>query len=67
MEGEVSVMEALFTGIKSVITNVLELLTTICTSLLSNPIFQIMVGIAVFGILVGIVMYLVKKMRRQGK
>ncbi len=66
-EGEITVMEALWTTIKTVITNIVDLLTTVCTSLISNPIFQIMLGVAVFGIVVGIVMYLVKKMRRQGK
>lgn len=66
-EGEITIMEALWTTIKTVITNIVELLTTVCTSLISNPIFQIMLGVALFGIVVGIVMYLVKKMRRQGK
>ena len=60
-------MEALFTAAGTVITNVLAFLTEVATSLLTNPIFQVMIGISVLYIVLGIVFRLVRKMRKGGK
>lgn len=60
-------MEALWTGITSVISNVMTLLGTVTTGLLSNELFQITIGIVVFIIVMGIVFTLVSKVRRRGK
>ena len=60
-------MDALFTAAGTVITNVLAYLTQVATSLLGNPIFQVMIGIAVLYIVLGIVFRLVRKMRKGGK
>ena len=60
-------MEALFTATGTVITKVLAYLTEVATSLLANPIFQVMIGIAVLYIVLGIVFKLVRKMRKGGK
>lgn len=60
-------MEALFTAAGTVITNVLGYLTEVATALLANPIFQVMIGIAILYIVIGIVFRLVKKMRKGGK
>lgn len=60
-------MEALWTGITSVISNIMTLLGTVTTGLLSNEIFQLTIGIVVFIIVVGVVLTLVTKFRRKGK
>ena len=60
-------MEALFTSTETVITKVLEYLGSVATSLLANPIFQVMIGIAILYIVLGIVFRLVRKMRKGGK
>lgn len=60
-------MEALFTATGTVITKVLAFLTEVATSLLANPIFQVMIGIAILYIVLGIVFKLVSKMRKGGK
>lgn len=67
MEGEVTVMESLFTSVGTVIESLLTSFTTVSTSLISNPIFQIMFGIIVLYLGIGFVMYLVKKVKRKGK
>ena len=54
-------MDALFTSVSTVITKMIELLGTVSTALLSNSIFQLMVGIAVLFIVIGLVFRLVKK------
>lgn len=60
-------MEALWTGITSVISNIMTLLGTITTGLLSNELFQITIGVVVFIIVVGVVFALLSKVRRKGK
>ena len=60
-------MDALFTSVSTVITKMIELLGTVSTALLSNSIFQLMVGIAVLFIVIGLVFRLVKKMRKGGR
>lgn len=60
-------MEALFTNAGTVITNIVEMLGTVSTALLSNSIFQIVIGIVLFNIVMGIVYSLVRKLRKRGK
>ena len=60
-------MEALFTSVATVISKMVEYLGTVSTALLSNSIFQLMVGIAVLYIVIGITFRLVKKMRKGGR
>ena len=52
--------------ITSVITNVISLLGKVCEALMSNQLFQIVLGIVMFSILVGIVFSLVKRIKRRG-
>ena len=67
MEGTTTGLEALFESVGTVITNILGYLATVATNLLENPIFQLMIGIAVLFIVIGIVFRLVKKMRKGGR
>ena len=67
MEGEVSVMESLWTNITTVVSKLAELLGTTTTTLIGNELFQIVLGTVVFGIGMGIVFTLVKKIRKRGK
>lgn len=60
-------METLWTAITSVITNLITLLGTVCTALMSNELFQIALGIIMFMVVMGIVFSLVKKVRKRGK
>ena len=60
-------MEALWTGITSVISNIITLMGTVTTGLLSNEIFQIVIGVVVFGLIMGIVFTLVRKLKKKGK
>ena len=60
-------MEALFTAVGTVITNMFSNLTIVSTNLISDPIFQMTIGIAMLFILIGIVFRLVKKMRKGGR
>ena len=60
-------MEALWTGITSVISNVITLMGTVTTGLLANEIFQIVIGVVVFGLIMGIVFALVRKLKKRGK
>ena len=67
MEAGTNIMEALFTAVTSVVSNIMTLLGTVGESLLSNVIFQIMMGIALLFLVIGIIFRLVKKMRKGGK
>ncbi len=60
-------MEALWTGVTSVISNLITLMGTVTTGLLSNNLFIITLGIVLFGIIFGIVLTLVRKIRKRGK
>ncbi len=64
---EATGLENLFAGATSVITNIISLLGTVSTALLSNEIFQIVIGVVIFGIVMGVVFTLVRKLRRRGK
>ena len=60
-------MEALFTAVTEVITNILTLFGSVCTTLLANPIFQITIGIVILGLVMSLVFTLVRKMKKRGK
>ena len=60
-------MDTLWTGITSSIEKIVPLIGTVTTGLLSNELFQIMIGIVVFMIILGIVLTLTAKIRRKGK
>ena len=60
-------LETLFTNVATVISNIINYLGNVCSTLLGNPIFQIMVGIAILYIIIGIVFRLVRKMRKGGR
>lgn len=67
MEGEVSVMEALWTNITTCVSKITELMGTMTTTLIGNELFQIVLGTVVFGIGMSIVFTLVRKVRKRGK
>lgn len=67
MEAGTNIMEALFTAVTTVVTNIMTLLGTVGEGLLSNVIFQIMMGIALLFLVIGIIFRLVRKMRKGGK
>ena len=60
-------MEALFTNVNTVVTNILTLFTTVSTEFLKNEIFQLMFGVVVLGIIMGLVFTMVRKLKRRGR
>jgi len=60
-------MATLWTNVEAVITNLVSLMGTMTTALLANELFQIVLGIVFFGIAMGIVFRLVRKVRNHGK
>lgn len=60
-------METLFTNITSVITNIMSTMGTVSSELLKNEIFQIVIGVVFFNIVLGVIYSLIKKLRRRGK
>lgn len=67
LEGQTTTIGTLFSSVSTVITKILELFGSVCTTLLSNPIFQITIGIVILGIVMSLVFTLVRKMKRKGK
>lgn len=67
MEAGTNIMEALFTAVTTVVTNIMTLLGKVGESLLGNVIFQIMMGIALLFLVIGIIFRLVRKMKNGGK
>ena len=67
MEGEITIMDALFAAVSTVIEKMLTAFATVSTNLLSNEIFQIMFGIIVLYLGISFVMYLVRKVKRKGR
>ena len=66
LEGQTTTIGTLFSSISTVITKILELFGSVCTTLLANPIFQITIGIVILGIVMSLVFTLVRKMKRRG-
>ena len=57
----------LFQSVTTVITKILTLMTSTATTLMSNPIFQITVGIVILGIVMSLIFTLVRKMKKRGR
>ena len=60
-------MADLFSSVTDVVSNLTTLMGTMSTTLLSNTIFQIVIGIIMFSIAMGYVFTLVRKLRRKGR
>lgn len=68
MEGTAQTgMDALWTAVTTVVGKLIELMGTISSGLISNEIFQIVIGVVMFGIGIGTIFTLVKKLKRRGK
>lgn len=52
-----------FSDIQNIITNLLQLLSDVTNALLNNELFQITIGIVLFGIVLSIVFSLLKKLK----
>lgn len=64
---EPTVIGTLFQNVTTVITKILELMTSVATTLMNNPIFQVTVGIVILGIVMSLIFTLVRKMKRRGR
>lgn len=60
-------MTELFTSVTEVVTSILTLMGTVSTTLMSNPIFQVTVGIVILGIVMSLIFTLVRKMKKRGR
>ena len=60
-------MATLWENVTTVVTNLVSLMGTMSTALLGNELFQIVLGIVFFGIGMGIIFTLVRKIKRHGK
>ena len=57
----------IWTTATEVVSNVITMLGTVSNALMSNQLFQITIGIVLFGIVMGIVYGLLRKLRKRGK
>ena len=57
----------LFQNVTTVITKILELMTSVATTLMGNSIFQITIGIVILGIVMSLIFTLVRKMKKRGR
>lgn len=62
-----TVIGTLFQNVTTVITKILELMTSVATTLMNNPIFQVTVGIVILGIVISLIFTLLRKMKRRGR
>ena len=62
--GGVNVMDALWTAITTVITKIIEIMGTVGEALLGNVIFQIMFGLLILFVVLGIIFRLVYHARK---
>lgn len=67
MENTPTTLASLWTTISIVITNLVSLLGDMTEALLGNLLFQIILGIIFFGMGIGFVFSLVRKVRRHGR
>lgn len=67
LETPTTAIGTLFDNVTTVITNILTLFTTVGTKLMSNPIFQLTIGVVVLGIVMSLVFTMVRKLKRRGK
>jgi len=59
-------MEALTTTVASVVTLITTTMSSIATALMANDIFMMVIGVVIFGIAIGVIFSLVKKLKRKG-
>lgn len=59
-------MEALFEGITTGVTNILTLFGTVSTSIMANSMFQLVMAIILLMFCIGLIFYLVRKVKRRG-
>lgn len=64
---EPTVIGTLFQNVTTVITKILELMTSVATTLMNNPIFQVTVGIVILGIVMSLIFTLLRKMKKRGR
>ena len=57
----------IWTTATEVVTNIITMLGTVSNALMSNQLFQITIGIVLFGIVMGVVFTLLRKLKRKGK
>ena len=62
-----TVIGTLFQNVTTVITKILELMTSVATTLMNNSIFQITIGIVILGIVMSLIFTLVRKMKKRGR
>lgn len=60
-------MEALKTMVAAVIDLITTSMTSISTALMANEIFQLVLGVVVFGLSIGVIYTLVRKLKRKGR
>ena len=66
-ETAASAITTLFEAITSVVTNILNIFGTVASTLMSNTLFQITMGLVILGIVIGLVFTFVRKVRKQGR
>lgn len=57
-------METLFSTISTIITNIMDLFINVSSSLLENTIFQLLIGVIILSIVIGLVFTLIKKLKK---
>ena len=67
LEAQPTAIATLFKNASTVVTKILELFGTVSTTLLNNSIFQLVIGIIILGIIMGLVFTLLRKLKRRGK
>lgn len=67
LEAQPTAIGTLFKNASTVVTKILELFGTVSTTLLNNSIFQLVIGIIILGIIMGLVFTLLRKLKRRGK
>ena len=56
-------MDALFTSVTEVVTQILTLFGTVSTTLLGNSIFQLVMGLIILGIIITLVFMMLGKIK----
>lgn len=58
-------MDTLWTGITSSVEKIVPLIGNVTTGLLSNELFQVIIGIIIFTIILGVIFSLIKLMKKR--
>lgn len=59
-------MEALFKGITTGVTNILTLFSTVSTQIMGLELFQLVMAVIMLMFCIGLVFYLVRRVKRRG-